>query len=310
MKAFTSLMKISITVVSLALTVMLVVSAAPLVMGGVNVENTTPVEIGSSGTDVTITGEYTVTSKLTQDISDLMIKAYLVSRDATVTKDLVQVGPVTINPDNPEVKITLNQRIPAAELAIFYVSDNMGSGETGLSLPVTIEVKGSYSNNLAGVNMKMVFKIPLSETGSINVDPSAKKVTGDGEISQAAVSVNGIDPGLSGLIPAGGAEFQATIDGVGIGFQITKDGSGNLELTLNSTDVDNLSIMEGVNTLLDSIKNADGKTINFEFNGESHSFDTSDVDSETVKQYSEQIEGICESLEMFLKAYDKMTGGA
>ena len=82
MKAFTPLMKLSIMAVSIALVAMLVISAAPIVMGGIDVENEDPIKIEVvGGAYLQITGTYVVESSIDQDISGLLFEAYLLSKD-------------------------------------------------------------------------------------------------------------------------------------------------------------------------------------------------------------------------------------
>ena len=209
MKAFTTVMKIAILLVTIALVAMLAISTIPLVTGGVNVETEEEVNITYDLAAVNVTGKYTVVSSIDQDISDLVIEAYLQSRDVNSRRDLVSVGPVTINKEHPKADIII--AIPIAEVALFFVADNMDKETPGLNLPVTIHVKGSYSSNLAGIDMRLVYNIPLSDTGGFSIGNT--KTTESGDVSHAEISLTGIDGLASDLVPEGGAEFSVSLPG-------------------------------------------------------------------------------------------------
>lgn len=313
MKAFTGLMKLSIAVVSLALTAMLLVSAAPLVMGGVNIEETTPLTLSNNGANLDIVGEYTVVTSIEDDISNLVVNAYMVSRDGAVTKNLVQVGPVTIDKQNPNCSIEINESIPIAEVAIFFISDNMNSGVEGIVLPITLEASGTYKNNLAGLHLKVTFEAKLSQTGSISVDttPGATKTTEGGEISKATVNITDV-PDLVGLVSSD-TSFSLEIGGKTLNLDVVLDGTEDIKLILESDDPDNVSIKDQINTILNAVKNSEDKEITFAFGtNPPETFNTNDL-SDAASQYMEQIEGICGSLEMFLDKYAelyKTSGGA
>ena len=119
-----------------------------------------------------------------------------------MTKELIKIGPETIDKDHPEVPLVIDASISMAEVALFFVTDNMDKSDPGLVLPVTVHVKGTYNNNLAGVDMSMVFNIPLSDTGSFAA--SAPTLTGSGEVSHAEVTLSVLEnrcttPSLSRL---------------------------------------------------------------------------------------------------------------
>ncbi len=310
MKAFTTLMKLCIMGVSVALVAMLVISAAPLVMGGVDVQNEEPVELQVDGTYLHISGKYVVESSVEQDISDLLIEAYLKSKDGSQTMTLISVGPKKIVKGETCV-IDLNQDIPMAELAVFFITDNMGNEEKGIKLPINIHVQGTYSNNLAGLDMNLVYEYEVSETGQIKIDPSRYSETTDGQVSTAALIVSDIDDNMKGLIPDE-ANFTITIGGKELNLNIDNTGD-DISLLIETGDTSADSISSVLHTVLDAVEAGTDEEIKFTFNDEEYTVNPADVDSEQAQKYIAQIEGMMSSIDMFLDKYAQMmgpTGGA
>ncbi len=315
MKGFTTLMKIAIMLVSIALVVVLVVSALPLVMGGVDLQTEEELEIIPDGLTLKVHGQYKVVSSIDQDISDLTVEAFMVSRDGTMTKDLISIGPATIDKQHPEVMIPIDADIPMAEVALFFVTDNMSSGTPGLVLPVTLHVKGTYNSNLAGVDLKMTLNIPLSSTGSFEKGMT-KTTTGSSEVSHAEITLSGLESesmmsSIISSLPPGGAEFDISIGGKDISFSVDTDGD-NVQLIVGTGDEDNVSIMDVVNSILDAVKEKSDETITFNYGEGDITFSPSeidDLDPETkanAEKYISQLEGVSDSLEQFLKKYAEM----
>ncbi len=320
MKAFTTLMKIAIMAVSIALVVMLVTSVMPLVMGGVDLRDDESLQLNPNAAALDITGKYTVVSSIDQDISDLTVEAYLLSRDGTMKKELVSIGPVTIDKDHPEVPIVIDESIPVAELALFFVTDNMDKETPGLVLPVTLHIAGSYSNNLASVDMTVTYDTLLSDTGSFSIGNT--KHTSGGEISKAELSLSGIDTEsmLDGIIPAGGVEFTVSIGGKSLDLTVDESG-GDIGLAIETGDLSSTSIMSVINDLMDAMTSGSEETIEFDIANESgtpqhYTFSPAQIYSdnpelaEAAEKYTAQLEGISESLDTFLKKYAEMVGGS
>jgi hypothetical protein len=303
-------MKLCIMGVSVALVAMLVISAAPLVMGGVDVQNEEPVELQVDGTYLHISGKYVVESSVEQDISDLLIEAYLKSKDGSQTMTLISVGPKKIVKGETCV-IDLNQDIPMAELAVFFITDNMGNEEKGIKLPINIHVQGTYSNNLAGLDMNLVYEYEVSETGQIKIDPSRYSETTDGQVSTAALIVSDIDDNMKGLIPDE-ANFTITIGGKELNLNIDNTGD-DISLLIETGDTSADSISSVLHTVLDAVEAGTDEEIKFTFNDEEYTVNPADVDSEQAQKYIAQIEGMMSSIDMFLDKYAQMmgpTGGA
>ena len=309
MKAFTPLMKLCIAAVTITLAAMLVISAAPIVMGGVNVEKEEDIQIVMNGANLEISGKYIVESSMDREINDLMLEAYLQSKDGQ-TMTLFKVPSTTISKGKTAV-IDLSQSIPIAEVAVFFITDNMDNGETkGVVLPINIHIKGSYSDNLAGLDMHLVYDYVISETGSFKIDKDNTETTTSGEISKAKLDITGVDPSFTDLIPSGGATFEVEIGGKTITLDIDSTGD-EVNLEILTGDLDNTSISEVIHDILDAVDNKSDEVISFDFGGETYEVNPSEIDTEQAQEYMDQIEGIVGSLDSFLKKYaDMMKGGA
>lgn len=310
MKAFTTLMKLCIMAVSVALVAMLVISAAPIVMGGIDVENEEEIQLQVDGTYLHISGKYIVESSIDQDISDLLIEAYLKSKDGSQTMSLISIGPKKIVKGESCV-IDLDQNIPMAELAVFFVTDNMDNEEAGIKLPINIHLKGTYSNNLAGLDMNLVYEYQVSETAQFKIDKSKTETTDDGEISKAALTITNVDEMLKTYIPDD-ATFSVTMGGKELNLVIDKSGE-DLALSIETGDLDADSISSVVHSILDAVAAGDDEVIEFTFSGEHYAVNPAELDTEEAKKYIAQVEGMMGSLDMFLDKYAEMmksSGGA
>jgi hypothetical protein len=223
---------------------------------------------------------------------------------------LISVGPKKIVKGETCI-IDLNQDIPMAELAVFFITDNMDNEEAGIKLPINIHVKGTYSNNLAGLDMNLVYEYQVSETGQFKIDKDHTETTTDGEISKASLIVTNVDSELKSLIPDD-ATFNVTIGGKEISLVIDTSGE-DITLGIETGDLSSDSISSVIHTILDAVEAGSDEPITFEFNGESHTVNPSEIDTEEAKKYITQIEGMMGSIDMFLDKYAEMmksSGGA
>ena len=321
MKGFTTLMKIAIMCVTIALVAMLVVSAAPLVMGGVNIEKKQEISIENTGATLRITGEYDIVSEMDSEINGLLVEAYLQSRDGGERKMLVSVGPVDVTKDKP-CKLVLDETLQIADLALFFVVDNMNSGKTGLELPVTLHIKGTYNGNLAAIDLKTVVNYPISDTGSISIDPSKTEKASDDHVSKAEIKVSGVDmaSAIGDIIPDDGAEFTVTIGGKELNLDVSKAGD-DIALDIATGDLNADSIKAVVDEILKAVGDKSDDEISFTFTAGTDTpvdvtFRPSDVDSldpetaEKAQAYIDQLKEISSTLDLFLDKFDKMAGGA
>ncbi len=234
MKVFTSLMKTLIMIVSLALTLMLVMSAAPLIMGGVDIENTDPISIEQvdGGANIRIHGTMTVKSNLPKDIEDLEfgIDAVSTKTDKPIAIEIVHVGPETV-PSGGNLPIHIDSKISMAEVAMLILADN--NNGTGIYLPLKIQIKSGYSG-LAKIDLGMNMTVPLSDDGAITTD-AQKNSEGKIKTVEATIAGDAADQ-LSALIPNTGMSAGISIEGVSesLSLNVTKDGSGNVSMNINT----------------------------------------------------------------------------
>ena len=209
MKLFTSLMKALITIVSISLTVMLIVTAAPLVMGGIEVENTEEITITQDGSNLDIQGILTIKSSLPKDITNLIIRIDAISLD---DKNLDGVtiydsSPRTIEKGTNEI-ININRSVNIAEVLMFILADT--GSEVGIFLPIQISVSADYGG-LAGFDMKAVSVVKLSEEGYLECDVTKNN---EGEIYSASAIYHGnAGDMLMDLIPAEGLAAEISVLG-------------------------------------------------------------------------------------------------
>ena len=231
MKVFTSLMKTLITVVSIALTVLLVVTAAPLVMGGIEVENTEEITITASGSNLNIKGALTVKSTLPNDITDLTVSIDTVSlRDGSMNGVNIYYSPPRTIASGSESLIKIDATVNIAEVVMFILADT--GNERGIYLPIQISVGAEYGG-LAGFEMNAVSIVKLSEDGYLE---GTKMKNDDGEVYQAQATYHGTEGDmLLDLIPSGGLNAELYVKG--------KESLGKIHLDIEFIDDETVNVV-------------------------------------------------------------------
>lgn len=234
MKVFTSLMKTLITIVSLALTVMLIMTAAPLVMGGIEVENTEEITVTQNGSNLDIEGVLTVKSSLPKDITDLTI-----SIDAVSTKEDGLKGvniwnyPARTVKQGSEAVIDIDASVNIAEVIVFLLADT--GDKKGIYLPIQISISAEYGG-LAGFEMEVISIVELSKEGQIS---SSVKMNDAGKAYSATAEFTGTDGDMIlDLIPDGGLDARLYVEGSSldsVDISINKDGN-RVSVTINTGD--------------------------------------------------------------------------
>jgi len=201
MKVFTSLMKTLITIVSLALTVMLVMTAAPLVTGGISIDSDgIEAELdGNTEFSIIVSGDLIIDSKLPKDIEDLEISIYMVADKPDITERLtvVEIGPMTIK-SNTQKTISINGSVQIPSAVSFLLADNNNKEDSGIFLPLLIDFRTEYAG-LIGLDLDARINVPLSETGKLESDVTKNS---DGAIYKAqATFIGAADDLLTTLVP-------------------------------------------------------------------------------------------------------------
>lgn len=285
MKVFTSLMKTLIAIVSIGMTLMLIMSVAPIVMGGIEVENTAPIEADcNDGITIEITGEFTVKSSLPKDIKDLMINIEAVAINNTGIGNVsifTPAEPITISQGDKEV-IRVKGKINLAEALVFLLADN--NGQKGMYLPIQISISADYGG-IAGFDMRTISIIELSENGSLNAQAHQNS---SGQIYSASAEFEGDSSDMiMELIPNDPIDAKLKIDdpafaGREISIKINKDALTNKVSVDIFTGTD--ASAEGIIELAESMLAAE-KDIKIEVAGES--FDVGNEQVENIKTYLE-----------------------
>ena len=234
MKVFTSLMKALITIVSLALTIMLITSVAPLLTGGIEVENTEELTVVQESSNIAISGEFTVKSSLPRDITGLTFSIDAISADDTTLKgvNIVKLPERTIESNSSSV-IKINESVNIAEVIVFLLADNK-DGTGGMYLPLRVSVSADYGA-IAGLDVELNMLVKLSNNGTL---VSEGLRNSDGEVWSATASFSG-DEGdmIIDLVPEDTIEAELYVEGITDKISIVINKVGNeMSVTISTSD--------------------------------------------------------------------------
>ena len=240
MKVFTSLMKALITIVSLALTVMLVMSVVPLVTGGIEVENTEELAVVQESSNLAISGEFTVKSSLPRDITGLTFCIDAISADDETLKGvrIVEMPDRTIK-SNSSTVIKIDESVNIAEVIVFLLADN-NNGEPGMYLPLRITVCADYGA-IAGLDLELNMIVKLSDSGVLESDADRNS---DGEVYSATAKFYGNDGDMIvDLVPEDTIEAELYVEGLAEKIIINIEKTGN-DLFVNISTTDGSGLIE------------------------------------------------------------------
>ena len=240
MKVFTSLMKALITIVSLALTVMLVMSVVPLVTGGIEVENTEELAVVQESSNLAISGEFTVKSSLPRDITGLTFCIDAISADDETLKGvrIVEMPDRTIK-SNSSTVIKIDESVNIAEVIVFLLADN-NNGEPGMYLPLRITVCADYGA-IAGLDLELNMVVKLSDSGVLESDVDRNS---DGEVCSATAKFYGKGGDMIvDLVPEDTIEAELYVEGLAEKIIIEIDKTGN-DLSVNISTTDGSGLIE------------------------------------------------------------------
>ncbi|MBR1973684.1 MAG: hypothetical protein IKA33_03315 [Candidatus Methanomethylophilaceae archaeon] len=240
MKVFTSLMKALITIVSLALTVMLVMSVVPLVTGGIEVENTEELAVVQESSNLAISGEFTVKSSLPRDITGLTFCIDAISADDETLKGvrIVEMPDRTIK-SNSSTVIKIDESVNIAEVIVFLLADN-NNGEPGMYLPLRITVCADYGA-IAGLDLELNMVVKLSDSGVLESDVDRNS---DGEVCSATAKFYGKEGDMIvDLVPEDTIEAELYVEGLAEKIIIEIDKTGN-DLSVNISTTDGSGLIE------------------------------------------------------------------
>lgn len=234
MKVFTSLMKALITIVSLALTIMLITSVAPLLSGGIEVENTEELTVVQESSNIAISGEFTVKSNLPRDITGLTFSIDAISADDTTLKgvNIVKLPERTVE-SNSSTVIKINESVNIAEVIVFLLADNK-DGTGGMYLPLRVSVSADYGA-IAGLDVELNMLVKLSDNGTL---VSEGLRNSDGEVWSATASFSGHEGDMIiDLVPEDTIEAELYVEGITdkISIVINKDGN-EMSVTIKTSD--------------------------------------------------------------------------
>ncbi|MBO5653993.1 MAG: hypothetical protein J6V08_03300 [Candidatus Methanomethylophilaceae archaeon] len=234
MKVFTSLMKALITIVSLALTIMLITSVAPLLGGGIEVENTEELTVVQESSNIAISGEFTVKSNLPRDITGLTFSIDAISADDTTLKgvNIVKLPERTVE-SNSSTVIKINESVNIAEVIVFLLADNK-DGTGGMYLPLRVSVSADYGA-IAGLDVELNMLVKLSDNGTL---VSEGLRNSDGEVWSATASFSGHEGDMIiDLVPEDTIEAELYVEGITDKISIIINKVGNeMSVTISTSD--------------------------------------------------------------------------
>jgi hypothetical protein len=234
MKVFTSLMKALITIVSLALTIMLITSVAPLLTGGIEVENTEELTVVQESSNIAISGEFTVKSSLPRDITGLTFSIDAISADDTTLKgvNIVKLPERTVE-SNSSTVIKINESVNIAEVIVFLLADNK-DGTGGMYLPLRVSVSADYGA-IAGLDVELNMLVKLSNNGTL---VSEGLRNSDGEVWSATASFSGHEGDMIiDLVPEDTIEAELYVEGITDKISIVINKVGNeMSVTIKTSD--------------------------------------------------------------------------
>ena len=227
-------MKALITIVSLALTIMLITSVAPLLTGGIEVENTEELTVVQESSNIAISGEFTVKSSLPRDITGLTFSIDAISADDTTLKgvNIVKLPERTIESNSSSV-IKINESVNIAEVIVFLLADNK-DGTGGMYLPLRVSVSADYGA-IAGLDVELNMLVKLSNNGTL---VSEGLRNSDGEVWSATASFSGHEGDMIiDLVPEDTIKAELYVEGITDKISIVINKVGNeMSVTISTSD--------------------------------------------------------------------------
>jgi len=250
-------LKIFVVLISLSLLALVVLAVYPVATGGLNVTQDEELTIETDPMVpiyFDITGQLTITSTLPYDINDVNPQIYMESADKSVRVNLYSEGEFTIL-KNGSHTVIIDSQVLVPELLLFLIVDNQGSSsETGMYLPLTIEVNGSYMQKMMKLGINADIDAKVVESG--HVEDTITEYSG-GNLIKITCAVTDVESALN--IP----EFYMTISDYPISISVTlTESTYGCDITFIVNSTDNSDIVMNLNAAA-----IGGMTINVSVNG-------------------------------------------
>lgn len=254
----------------MALTVMLIMAAAPLVMGGVEVDSDgiSAVSDPADPMCIEIAGNIIIKSSLPKDINDLALEIYVTSDKSYISERIrvIDVGPIVVE-SNTSVDIPIEGVLQIPAIVSFLLADNDGDG---VYIPLDIKLRAAYGG-LVGLDLEVNLDVPLSETATLDCDVKKNE---NGEIREAIAEIQAKEGDqLLSIITMDRIDAILSVDGVG-GIRIAIDkGADNKVTVLVTTDIDDGELItDGILELAKKMIESDTPTM-MNFEGSSYPID-------------------------------------
>ncbi|MFA5452327.1 MAG: hypothetical protein WC248_01980 [Candidatus Methanomethylophilaceae archaeon] len=253
-------LKLFVILISLSLLALVVLAVYPVATGGLNVTQDEELTIETDPTIpiyFDITGQFTITSTMPYDINDVNPQIYMESADKSVRVDLYNEGEFTV-PSNGSHTVIIDTKVLIPELLLFLIVDNQSStSETGMYLPLTVEVGGSYMQNMMRLDINADIDAKVVDSG--HVENTVTEYSG-GNLIKITCVMTDVEGTLVSMIP----EFDMTISDCPVEISVTvtekTDGRYDIAFIVNSTD--DSDIIDDLNS-----STIGGMTINVSVNG-------------------------------------------
>lgn len=229
-------LKLFVILISLSLLALVVLAVYPVATGGLNVTQDEELTIETDPTIpiyFDITGQFTITSTMPYDINDVNPRIYMESADKNVRVYLYNESEFTV-PSNGSHTVIIDTRVLVPELLLFLIVDNQSStSETGMYLPLTAVVGGSYMQNMMKLNINADIDARVVESG--HVENTVTEYSG-GNLIKITCLMTDVKGTLISMIP----EFDMTISDCPVEISVTvtekADGKYDIAFVVNSTD--------------------------------------------------------------------------
>jgi len=167
------------------------------------------------------------------DINDVNPRIYMESADKNVRVYLYNESEFTV-PSNGSHTVIIDTRVLVPELLLFLIVDNQSStSETGMYLPLTAVVGGSYMQNMMKLNINADIDARVVESG--HVENTVTEYSG-GNLIKITCLMTDVKGTLISMIP----EFDMTISDCPVEISVTvtekADGKYDIAFVVNSTD--------------------------------------------------------------------------
>lgn len=189
MNVFHSTLRIILTLVSVSLIVLVTLAVVPATTGGLNLsaDHNLNAEL-EGGIYYRVTGQYTVTSSMPYDLTDVNLSFCMTSADGSMSEELYDGGTFDISRNSSHI-ISIDARVFIPSV-LMLIATNHKNLEYGICVPVVIGIEGKYMQKMMDIKICLDADIKIIEKGTADKTTVTKTTTGN---------VIGISGGMSNM---------------------------------------------------------------------------------------------------------------